>query len=107
MTRKAAKAAVKRPVEVTTVRKSRAVASAGDGGTGMVPTALLTDLRTMIEAAGRAAAVTVNSAQTQLYWRVGKRIREDVLGTERAQYGQAIVATLSRQLASLRAERYA
>lgn len=33
-----------------------------------------------------------------LYWRIGKRIREDVLGSKRAGYGEEIVATLSRQL---------
>lgn len=33
-----------------------------------------------------------------LYWRMGKRIREEVLGLERADYGEQIVATLSRQL---------
>jgi predicted nuclease of restriction endonuclease-like (RecB) superfamily len=33
-----------------------------------------------------------------LYWRVGKRIRQDILKEKRADYGEHIVATLSQQL---------
>jgi predicted nuclease of restriction endonuclease-like (RecB) superfamily len=40
----------------------------------------------------------VNSALTLLYWRVGDRIRRDVLQNERARYGQQILATLSQEL---------
>lgn len=32
------------------------------------------------------------------YWQVGTRIRRDILGNERANYGQAIVATVSQEL---------
>ena len=46
------------------------------------------------------AAVAVNVGLTMLYWRIGKRIREDVLALQRASYGEEIVASLSRQLAS-------
>jgi hypothetical protein len=40
----------------------------------------------------------VNSAIAGLYWHIGKRVREDILREKRADYGEAIVATLSRQL---------
>ena len=43
-------------------------------------------------------ARTVNSAMVALYWQIGKRIREDVLHEQRAEYGEQIVATLSGQL---------
>ena len=33
-----------------------------------------------------------------LYWNVGRRIRQEVLGEERAAYGEQIVNALSRQL---------
>lgn len=33
-----------------------------------------------------------------LYWRIGARIRRDILGQARADYGEQIVSTLSRQL---------
>src|ERR1700684_3782913 len=35
---------------------------------------------------------------TLLYWRIGKRIVDEVLGKERAAYGQQIVVSVSRQL---------
>src|SRR5581483_1432151 len=38
------------------------------------------------------------SALVLLYWRIGKRIRQDILKEKRAEYGEEIVATLSRQL---------
>ena len=63
-----------------------------------LPATLLPELRQLIDASRQAAAVTVNVAQTQLYWRVGARIRAEILGTQRARYGEEIVATLSRQL---------
>lgn len=62
--------------------------------------ALLSDLRELILQARQAAAAAVNLSLTMLYWRVGRRIREDVLGAQRADYGGQIVATLSRQLTS-------
>ena len=63
------------------------------------PDELLGDIRRMIEEARSAVAVTVNVGLTMLYWRIGKRINEDVLKGERAEYGERIVSTLSRQLA--------
>lgn len=52
----------------------------------------------MIEEARSAVAVTVNAGLTILYWQIGKRINEEILRGERAEYGEEIVATLSRQL---------
>ena len=59
---------------------------------------LLKDLRRMIEETRQGVAVFVNSTLTMLYWRVGRRINEEILNGERAEYGGAIVSTLSRQL---------
>jgi predicted nuclease of restriction endonuclease-like (RecB) superfamily len=59
---------------------------------------LLDDLRRMIEETRQAVATTVNTALTQLYWRVGKRINDEILKGERAEYGGQIVSTVSRQL---------
>ena len=59
---------------------------------------LLFDLRRMIEEAREAVAVTVNAGLTLLYWRVGQRIGQEILGSERAEYGAEIVSALSRQL---------
>ena len=60
--------------------------------------AILDDIRRMIEETRSAVAVTVNVGLTVLYWRVGKRVKEEILKGERAEYGEAIVSTLSRQL---------
>jgi hypothetical protein len=59
---------------------------------------LLADLRGLIEQSRQAAAAAVNAGLTLMYWRIGARIRHEVLGGERARYGGEIVATLSRQL---------
>ncbi len=40
----------------------------------------------------------VNSVQTQLYWQIGKRIKEEVLLLERATYGEKIIKKLSQEL---------
>ncbi len=62
------------------------------------PTALLGDLKKLIEAAREQTARAVNSTLVTMYWEIGKRIREDVLQNERAEYGKEIVQTLSAQL---------
>jgi predicted nuclease of restriction endonuclease-like (RecB) superfamily len=62
------------------------------------PEDLVRDLRQLITEARRHAASVVNSTLTLLYWRVGDRIRRDVLQNERARYGAQILATLSQEL---------
>jgi predicted nuclease of restriction endonuclease-like (RecB) superfamily len=59
---------------------------------------LLGDIRRLIEQSRRQLAGTVNSALTLLYWHIGQRIRTDVLGSERAAYGEKIISVLSKQL---------
>jgi hypothetical protein len=58
---------------------------------------LLIEIRILIEEARRQTAVAVNIGLTLLYWRIGRRIHREVLGSERAAYGEQIVVTLSRQ----------
>ncbi|MBF0525220.1 MAG: hypothetical protein HQK56_08990 [Deltaproteobacteria bacterium] len=67
----------------------------------MLPVAsppLLDDLRRMIEETRQGVAATVNAALTMLYWRIGKRINEEILKGELAEYGQQILAALSQEL---------
>jgi predicted nuclease of restriction endonuclease-like (RecB) superfamily len=59
---------------------------------------LLSDLRTLIADARQDVARSVNSALVMLYWKVGQRIRQDILKEKRAGYGEEIVHALSRQL---------
>lgn len=61
-------------------------------------TAILTDIRHLIERSRQMAAVAVNAELTLLYWQVGRRIHLEVLGGERAEYGKQVIVTLARQL---------
>lgn len=62
-------------------------------------TSLLPELRELIQSTRQSVAVAVNAALTTLYWQIGVRINKEILGNERAGYGQQIVAALGRQLA--------
>ncbi len=64
------------------------------------PRTLLTDLRELIVSTRQTVARGVNAALVLLYWNVGERIRSDVLKEKRAGYGDEIISTLSKQLAS-------
>jgi len=59
---------------------------------------LLADLRHLITETRSAVAVTINAGLTLLYWRIGERIHQEILGKERAEYGEQIVHALSAQL---------
>ena len=61
-------------------------------------TSLFSDIKHLIEASKNNVAVSVNAEMTLLYWNIGRRINNEVLQNERAEYGKKIVATLSRQL---------
>jgi predicted nuclease of restriction endonuclease-like (RecB) superfamily len=60
--------------------------------------ALLSDIRSLIEAARRRVSTTANVEMVLLYWHIGNRILKDILGMERADYGKQIVQTLSGKL---------
>lgn len=62
------------------------------------PSALLGDIRALIEAARKLAASTVNSELTMLYWRIGQRIRTQVLDGRRGAYGKEVLPSLAAQL---------
>ena len=59
---------------------------------------LASDIGHLIVEARSAVATGVNATLTLLYWRVGQRIRSEILGKQRASYGEEIVVKLSRQL---------
>jgi predicted nuclease of restriction endonuclease-like (RecB) superfamily len=60
---------------------------------------VLFDIRRLIETARQRTATYVNAELTMLYWRVGERIRREILKSKRAEYGAAIVVTVSARLA--------
>lgn len=61
-------------------------------------TQLLGDVRSLIDQARHRTAQAVNSTLVLLNWHIGNRIRTDILQEKRAEYGEEIVSTLSRQL---------
>lgn len=63
-----------------------------------LPSALLEDIRTLITDARARAAAAVNSELNALYWQIGRRLRDDVLGGERASYGLQVIGALARRL---------
>ncbi len=64
----------------------------------ILPPEVLRDVRELITEARRQTAVAVNVGLTVLYWRIGKRLSVEVLKSERAAYGEQIVATVAREL---------
>lgn len=66
--------------------------------TGLSPS-LVADIRSLIDSARTRTAAAINSELVLLYWQIGTRIRQDILKEKRAEYGEQIVAALSRQLA--------
>lgn len=60
---------------------------------------LVTDISTFINEAKAHIAHEYNSTQALLCWLIGKRINEEVLKTERAEYGEGIVIELAKHLA--------
>lgn len=59
---------------------------------------LFGDITSLIEAARHRTAATINSELVMLYWSIGKRVRDDVLGGERAAYGREVVRRLAERL---------
>lgn len=59
---------------------------------------LLNDLRDMILSARQVVAQSINASLAMLYWQIGQRIRRNILNEKRADYGEEIVATLSKEL---------
>lgn len=59
---------------------------------------LFVDLSQLIEQSRQQVAMQANSTLTILFWQVGKRINDDILQNQRAEYGKQIVSTLSAQL---------
>ena len=60
--------------------------------------ALVSELRSLIEQTRARVAQQVTSEQVLLYWRIGQRLREEVLGGERAEYGEQVVTEVAREL---------
>ena len=67
---------------------------------------LFSELAQMIEQSQQQAFIAVNSTLTQLFWRVGNRINQEILQHKRAEYGKQIVPTVSAQLVAKYGRNY-
>ena len=61
-------------------------------------TDLISEISLLIEQSQRHIATQANSALTQLFWQIGKRINDEILSNKRADYGKQIVVTLTEKL---------
>uniref|UniRef100_F4CF54 DUF1016 domain-containing protein n=1 Tax=Sphingobacterium sp. (strain 21) TaxID=743722 RepID=F4CF54_SPHS2 len=59
---------------------------------------LFVDVAKLIEESRQQLAQSANSTLTYLYWRIGKRVNENLLAEKRAAYGQRIIMGLSERL---------
>ena len=59
---------------------------------------LVKEISLYIEESKQQLAITVNATLSLLYWQIGKRINEETLQNQRAEYGKEIVSALSEQL---------
>ncbi len=67
----------------------------------VVPLDFYHEIRSIVQSARSRVYTAVNTAMVESYWLIGKRIvEEEQQGKERAQYGQALLQTLSVQLTS-------
>lgn len=61
---------------------------------------LVSDIKQLIEGTRQMVSQAVNSGLTLLYWRIGKRINDDLLANARAEYGKQIVVLVAQRLKS-------
>jgi predicted nuclease of restriction endonuclease-like (RecB) superfamily len=82
--------------------KSRSVTKAKGTALALRPDSmrLFRDVRALIATAREQVARTVNFGLVMLYWKIGQRIRQDVLTNERAEYGQQICGALAHKLSA-------
>ncbi len=78
--------------------KPRRTTSTALAKPGANPRALLADLRELILATRQTVARGVNAALVTLHWQIGRRIRQDILRQQRADYGERIIGKLAARL---------
>jgi len=63
-------------------------------------TLLIKDLVSLIENGQNQLAYAANATMTMTYWSIGKRINNEILDNQRAEYGKQIVVSVARQLSN-------
>jgi predicted nuclease of restriction endonuclease-like (RecB) superfamily len=73
----------------------------GVRGTAMTLPSYINEIKQIIISTKTKALTAINSAMIEVYWLIGKRIvEEEQNGKQRAEYGQEIIKTLSKELKS-------
>lgn len=68
---------------------------------------LFNELSNLIDKSQWQVVSYANATLTLLFWQIGKRINDDILENQRADYGKQIVSTLSTQLQNKYGRNYA
>jgi len=66
--------------------------------TALAEDKLFADLSRIIENRRNRIIRQANNEKVFMLWEIGKRINDEILNNQRAEYGKQIVATVSRQL---------
>ena len=66
--------------------------------TPLLDNTLAAEVKQLIQSAKQRAVVAINAELTLLYWQVGKRVADEVLKGERAEYGKQVITSLAQQL---------
>ena len=64
----------------------------------LVGSTLVAEVKQLIQSAKQRAVVAVNAELTLLHWQVGKRLADEVLNGERAEYGKQVIDHLAYDL---------
>ena len=72
------------------------------GESAIVPEGFYKQVSSILNAARDKAYTAVNFAMVEAYWEIGKSIVDEQGGEERAAYGEALIAGLSRRLTGFR-----
>lgn len=78
--------------KITSIKKDKSLSKA------TLSKKLISDLRKLINHTRNNVACSVNSTLVILYWQIGRRVRQDILKEQRAEYGEKIVPLLSQLL---------
>lgn len=92
------RAAKKAGKKKTPVIQRQAATTVKTGSSEVAVQKLLGDIRPLIEQTRDQIAQALNSGLVLLNWRIGSMIRREILGVERAQYGQHVVQKLADHL---------
>ncbi len=61
---------------------------------------LVGELQALIESSRGYVAQTINSELIGLYWQIGTRLRQDVVGDGRGAYGEQVIAAVAKSLST-------